>query len=45
MTMIVRLSLESSESTLGLSYLMSSGRHPFAGVSSETGDVQDGGAD
>jgi AI-2 transport protein TqsA len=45
MTMIVRLSLESSESTLGLSYLMSSGRHPFAGVSSETGDEQDGGAD
>jgi AI-2 transport protein TqsA len=29
MTMIVRLALESSESTLGLSYLMSSGKHPF----------------
>jgi AI-2 transport protein TqsA len=29
MTMIVRLALESSESTLGLSYLMSSGKHPY----------------
>jgi len=29
MTMIVRLSLESSESTRGLAYLVSSGRHPF----------------
>ena len=29
MTMIVRLALESSDSTLGLSYLMSSGKHPF----------------
>ncbi len=29
MTMIVRLALESSDSTRGLSYLMSSGKHPF----------------
>jgi predicted PurR-regulated permease PerM len=29
MTMIVRLSLEFSESTRGLAYLVSSGRHPF----------------
>jgi len=29
MTMIVRLALDFSESTLGLSYLMSSGKHPF----------------
>ncbi len=31
MTMIVRLALESSDSTLGLSYLMSSGKHPYQG--------------
>jgi AI-2 transport protein TqsA len=30
MTMIVRLALESSDSTRGLSYLISSGRHPFS---------------
>jgi AI-2 transport protein TqsA len=29
MTMIVRLALESSSATLGLSYLISSGKHPF----------------
>jgi len=29
MTMIVRLGLDSSEATRGLSYLMSSGKHPF----------------
>lgn len=29
MTMIVRLGLESSANTVGLSYLMSSGKHPF----------------
>jgi len=31
MTMIVRLSLEFSEGTRGLAYLMSSGKHPFRG--------------
>jgi predicted PurR-regulated permease PerM len=31
MTMIVRLSLEFSESTRGLAYLVSSGKHPFNG--------------
>ena len=30
MTMIVRLSLEFSESTRGLAYLVSSGKHPFS---------------
>jgi len=29
MTMIVRLSLEFSDSTRGLAYLVSSGKHPF----------------
>lgn len=38
MTMIVRLSLEFSESTLGLSYLMSSGKHPFNGNQLETAE-------
>lgn len=33
MTMIVRLSLEFSEGTKGLAYLMSSGKHPFKGGS------------
>jgi AI-2 transport protein TqsA len=44
MTMIVRLSLESSNSTLGLSYLMSSGRHPFAGELTEADSTEAGGA-
>ena len=30
MTMIVRLSLEFSESTRGLAYLVSSGKHPYS---------------
>ncbi len=44
MTMIVRLSLESSESTLGLSYLMSSGRHPFDGELTEAESPEAGGS-
>lgn len=35
MTMIVRLALDSSESTRGLSYLMSSGKHPYKATSTE----------
>jgi len=32
MTMIVRLALDSAESTRGLSYLISSGKHPYTGI-------------
>ncbi len=35
MTMIVRLALESSDSTRGLSYLISSGKHPFRATEAE----------
>jgi len=40
MTMIVRLALESSESTLGLSYLISSGKHPFNPTLLESDDTE-----
>ena len=39
MTMIVRLALESSDSTRGLSYLISSGKHPFRATEAEVEDV------
>jgi len=41
MTMIVRLALDSSDGTRGLSYLMSSGKHPF-NASSVTAEGADG---
>ena len=40
MTMIVRLALESSEGTRGLSYLISSGRHPFHRVLTESEEAR-----
>jgi AI-2 transport protein TqsA len=39
MTMIVRLALESSDSTRGLSYLISSGKHPFRRTEAEAEDA------
>jgi predicted PurR-regulated permease PerM len=39
MTMIVRMSLEFSDTTRGLAYLMSSGKHPFNGEREKTEDV------
>ena len=39
MTMIVRLALESSDSTRGLSYLISSGKHPFRATEAELEEV------
>jgi AI-2 transport protein TqsA len=39
MTMIVRLALESSDSTRGLSYLISSGKHPYGGTEAQVEDA------
>jgi predicted PurR-regulated permease PerM len=44
MTMIVRLALDSSESTRGLSYLMSSGKNPFDRAPAESEQTSSGGS-